>query len=637
MKLLFHTHSVMSFILALTALGMFVHLVRLQEPVKAKKWLVGFFLGILLWQLENVVRYSAPLDYFNSIGYIIETVLIWAPALALTHISHTQFAYHFLITAYERERKIVLWLTIGLWLAEWLFVAWNAFFNNSNLKAMLFSFFCCSLLVNIWINIVALRKYVYLRSVNERASRAHLFYAVINTSYILASFTSLVFDFFSPIRFWSFFLFAWFGILASIVLYIVHEAVPANFQTKITGFTFVLAATVLAVFTLTFFPPVPPDDISARLAQQEGLTKLMIMTAAISVVIILVMPFLLRISLTMPLQRLLTGVQQVNAGNLDTQVSVGLKDEIGLLTQNFNQMTLNLNKAQDELKEYAQTLEKKVEKRTAQLQHSLNELKATQAQLIQSEKMASLGELTAGIAHEIKNPLNFIKNFSEVSAEELDEMEKAAENGQIDDVKMIAADIRQSLQKVMQHSKRADAIVKSMLQHSRAIADEKQLTDINELTDKYLRLGYQEMRVKHKNFNAVLETHFDTRIELLNVVPEQIGRALLNLLNNAFYSVHEKNRMAQKGYQPTVAVSTENREDHMAIIIRDNGTGIPQKALDKIFQPFFTTKPAGEGTGLGLSLSYDIITKAYGGEMKVETKEGEGASFTILLPKTLLS
>ena len=267
------------------------------------------------------------------------------------------------------------------------------------------------------------------------------------------------------------------------------------------------------------------------------------------------------------------------------------------------------------------------------LQTTLSNLKATQKQLIQSEKMASLGELTAGIAHEIQNPLNFVNNFSEVNNELIEEMNNESD---ISEIKTLANDIKQNNEKIAFHGKRADAIVKGMLQHSRASSGKKEPTDINALADEYLRLSYHGMRAKDKNFNATLQTDFDATIGKINIVPQDIGRVLLNLFNNAFYAVNEKrkNREGLETYKPTVLVKTKKINDKIEIKVSDNGIGIPQKIVDKIFQPFFTTKPTGQGTGLGLSLSYDII-KAHGGEIKVETKNGEGSDFIIELPYSL--
>jgi len=272
------------------------------------------------------------------------------------------------------------------------------------------------------------------------------------------------------------------------------------------------------------------------------------------------------------------------------------------------------------------------------LEQTLDQLKETQTQLIQSEKMASLGELTAGIAHEIQNPLNFVNNFSEVSKELLDEMKTELNNGNTEDAKEIADDVIQNLEKINHHGKRADAIVKGMLQHSQSTTGKKEPTDINALCDEYLHLSYHGLRAKDNGFNATLKTDFDTSLEKINIIPQEIGRVILNLINNAFYAVNEKNKLNIPGYEPTVTVSTSHSPSFgdgrgKAIIkVSDNGNGIPQKVLDKIFQPFFTTKPTGQGTGLGLSLSYDIIAKGHGGELKVETKEGEGSTFIIQLP-----
>src|SRR6266498_3795423 len=278
-----------------------------------------------------------------------------------------------------------------------------------------------------------------------------------------------------------------------------------------------------------------------------------------------------------------------------------------------------------------ETLERQVEERTFELSQSLKELKETQIQLIQQEKMASLGELTAGIAHEIQNPLNFVNNFSEVNKELLVEMKDEMSKGNIDDANAIANDVIDNEEKINHHGKRADAIVKGMLQHSRVSTGQKELTDINALADEYLRLSYHGLRAKDKNFNATLQTDFDKSIGKLNIVPQDIGRVLLNLFNNAFYAVKPPNPLKGEHYEPTITVTTKKVDDKIFISVKDNGIGIPQKIIDKIFQPFFTTRPTGQGTGLGLSLSYDII-KAHGGEIKVETKEGEGAEFIIELP-----
>ncbi len=274
---------------------------------------------------------------------------------------------------------------------------------------------------------------------------------------------------------------------------------------------------------------------------------------------------------------------------------------------------------------------KQKQKANKKIEKAYGELKSTQAQLIQSEKMASLGELTAGIAHEIQNPLNFVNNFSDVNKELVDELQSELRAGNVDDAIAISNDIRDNEEKINHHGKRADGIVKGMLQHSRSSTGQKERTDINALADEYLRLSYHGLKAKDKDFNVDYKTNFDKSIDKINIVPQDIGRVLLNLYNNAFYAVNEKKKLNIEGYEPTVSVATKKMGNVVLLTVTDNGNGIPQNIVDKIFQPFFTTKPTGQGTGLGLSLSYDII-KAHGGEIKVETKEGEGSVFTIQLP-----
>lgn len=276
-------------------------------------------------------------------------------------------------------------------------------------------------------------------------------------------------------------------------------------------------------------------------------------------------------------------------------------------------------------------LETQVTERTAELHHSLETLKSTQAQLIQSEKMASLGELTAGIAHEIQNPLNFVNNFSDISNELIDEMVEELEKGYTEEAKVISADIKQNLEKIHHHGKRASDIVKGMLEHSRKSTGEKVETDINALCDEYVRLSYHGLRAKDKSFNATFEIILDSDLPKIKIIPQDIGRVLLNLINNAFWAVNDnKIKLGEGDYRPKVTVTTKSHEKAIEIIVKDNGNGIPKENIGKIFQPFFTTKPTGQGTGLGLSLSYDII-KAHGGTLEVESAEGLFTEFVIKL------
>jgi signal transduction histidine kinase/streptogramin lyase len=292
----------------------------------------------------------------------------------------------------------------------------------------------------------------------------------------------------------------------------------------------------------------------------------------------------------------------------------------------------NYQKKRTIKKEREKAQERELEQ-AKEIEKAYNELKTTQKQLIQSEKMASLGELTAGIAHEIQNPLNFVNNFSEVSNELIDEMNEELDKGAIEEAKAISNDVKQNLEKITYHGKRADSIVKGMLQHSRSSGDKKEPTNINALADEYLRLAYHGLRAKDKSFNADLVTDFDKSIDTIDVIPHDIGRVVLNLLTNAFYAVHKKKQESDSGFKPKVSISTKQHKNNIEIRVSDNGDGIPENLKEKIFEPFFTTKPTGEGTGLGLSLSYDIITKGHGGDLKVDTTKGKGTTFIINLPQ----
>ncbi len=328
--------------------------------------------------------------------------------------------------------------------------------------------------------------------------------------------------------------------------------------------------------------------------------------------------------------------------SLPTSVSIFLALDFAFTNKSLEEKLLEVNQLSEKnmiqerekqqiLSSQNEMLEKQVNERTTELKQSLTDLRSTQSQLIQSEKMASLGELTAGIAHEIQNPLNFVNNFSEVNAELFDEMEREIDSGNLTDVKAIARDIKENERKITLHGKRADAIVKSMMQHSRTSTGHREPVDINALADEYLRLCYHGLRVKDGFVNVNMQTNFDPTIGKVNLIALDIGRVLLNLYNNAFYSVSEKKKQYPESYEPTVSVFTKRTGAGVELKVKDNGNGIPRKVLDKIFQPFFTTKPAGQGTGLGLSLSYDII-KTHGGELKVESKEGDGAEFVVLIP-----
>ncbi len=268
-----------------------------------------------------------------------------------------------------------------------------------------------------------------------------------------------------------------------------------------------------------------------------------------------------------------------------------------------------------------------------QLNKTISDLKTAQNKLVTQEKLASLGALTAGIAHEIKNPLNFVNNFSEISNELLEDLNKELADNNMEEVKDILEDLKQNLEKINQHGKRADSIVKNMLLHSRGTAGEKILSDVNELLEQYVNLAYHGIRAQNKEFNITIEKDYDETLEKINVVPQDISRVFLNIINNACYAADEKRKIMKDGFSPVLKVSTKNLRDKVEIRIRDNGNGIPDGIKNKLFNPFFTTKPAGEGTGLGLSLSYDIITKVHNGEIKFESEEGKYTEFIITIPK----
>ncbi len=373
------------------------------------------------------------------------------------------------------------------------------------------------------------------------------------------------------------------------------------------------------------------------LQNQRKIRETSLIVSGLVLLIGIILGFWLAKTVSVPVLVLRNAAAKVGKGDLTQRIEKPGKDEIGELGRAFNRMLEDLSLTRRELDESNISLSNA----NNSLNSTLSELKSAQAQLIQSEKLASLGELTAGIAHEIQNPLNFVNNFSEVNSELIEELKAERQKQQADrDEKLeeqILNDIKANEEKIIHHGKRADAIVKGMLLHSRSSSGQKELTDINALADEYLRLSYHGLRAKDKSFNATIKTDFDNSIGKINIIPQDIGRVLLNLFNNAFYAVNEGISSKSNSYKPTVSVTTKKFENHVIITVSDNGNGIPQKILDKIFQPFFTTKPTGEGTGLGLSLSYDII-KAHGGEIKVEnlfegnTVQPEGAEFIILLP-----
>lgn len=423
--------------------------------------------------------------------------------------------------------------------------------------------------------------------------------------------------------------------LALLVVIIVQRLVLKN--------NFPAMTLLFAVLAFITFALVPALIWGGIVVLRKGYQPAKYYVMAWTFLLVNVVIFILKDFNLLPYTFFTVKAMQIGSAGEALLLSLALADRINRLKKEKEEAQLQTMRSMEENEKLITgqnlLLEKKVEERTQelrqanqQLRNAIQNLEETQTQLTQREKMASLGELTAGIAHEIQNPLNFINNFSEVNADLVDELVQEMDAGQAEKAKAIAKDIKENEQKITHHGKRAEAIVKGMLQHARTSSGEKELTDINALADEYFRLSYHGFRAKNKGFNAVLETRFDSSLEKIEVVPQDLGRVFLNLFNNAFYAVAEKKTQLNGTFTPTVEIETQKEGDELQIRIRDNGFGISDKIRDKIFQPFFTTKPAGKGTGLGLSLSYDIITKGHGGDIRLETKQGEGSVFVIQLP-----
>lgn len=422
-------------------------------------------------------------------------------------------------------------------------------------------------------------------------------------------------------------------LIGLLVMYLVIMGMVA------AGF-FLLSSMALAFLTLAlvlfFFA-------TAYAVLRKGYKPARFFLIAWSLLLLSVVVFVLKEYTILPYTTFTANSVQIGSAVEALLLSMALANRINVYKQEKQAAQFETLRSLEEnrklITEQNQVLEKKVEERTVELKRANKELltalmnlKETQTQLIQREKMASLGELIAGIAHEIQNPLNFVNNFSETNTELLAELKSEALAGHTEEVVSLADEAINNEQRINHHGKRADSIVKSMLQHAGSGAGKKEPANINALTDEYLRMSYHGLRAKDNTFNVKLETDYDQSIGEIPVASQELGRVLLNLYNNAFYTVNEKKKGLNGYFEPTVSVSTKKTGKGIEIVIRDNGTGIPPKVLDKIYQPFFTTKPTGIGTGLGLSLSYDIITKGHNGELNVQTKEGEGTEFKIILP-----
>jgi signal transduction histidine kinase len=376
-------------------------------------------------------------------------------------------------------------------------------------------------------------------------------------------------------------------------------------------------------------------DASAR--EAERVVNLSIMGGLAALALALGLTALVVRSITVPLKRLEGSMAAITRGELDVQIPRASAHEIGAMTKTLGMLRDSLIE-RDHLERERRRADAEIRSARDAAEAALRELKAAQANLIQAEKMASLGQLTAGIAHEIKNPLNFVNNFSAVSAELICELQDALRGADLDgklrtEIGEITDTLRGNLEKIVQHGKRADGIVKNMLLHSRHGSGEHRRVDINALVEESLNLAYHGARAEKQGFNVTLERSLDPAAGEAVVFPQEITRVLLNLISNGFYAAIKRKAEAGAGYEPTVVAATRNLGERIEIRIRDNGTGISPEVKEKMFDPFFTTKPAGEGTGLGLSLSYDIIVKQHGGSIEVETQPGAFTEFRIILPR----
>ena len=645
---LLSSFSLMSLIIILTA-GLFtVVLIRLPEKADYKRWLIIYFMGLLLWHLMGFLSGGLHSE-IRELTYRY-TNTIFNAGFSLSGVAFIQIAYLFPEIAFKQERKVVFYTTAGICLSFIGLIVWFHFIQNQQgLSSKTYGSFVNPLaglfgmLTAFWAVIVYIRKSLYFKGrkpsyvlPSKLLAGCTVFMLIISGLFIYPGAQNL----------WVILTYTygmWILVQAKVLIFIIYSAFPIRFLPKMVGFVFASVMVILSVAVMILVPFTTnaenPVNLAQRVFDQQTLLRLMLIILGSAIFILLIFPLILRVSLIIPLKRLLLGIQQADKGDLKVNVPYVMLDEIGIVTRNFNGMVQSLKQSKDELTKYANTLESQVYQRTSDLHKSLIDLQASQNQLIQSEKMASLGELTAGIAHEIQNPLNFVNNFSEVTNELIVELKEEIENGNYEEVKALAKNIEENQLRINYHGKRADAIVKGMLQHSRTNSGQKSPVDVNALVDEFLRLAYHGFRAKDKAFNATLKSDYDKAIELINVIPQDLGRVILNLINNALYAVNEKRKQTKGEYEPIVTVTTRKTNfketlgniTKLEIVVKDNGIGIPQQILEKIYQPFFTTKPAGQGTGLGLSLSYDII-KAHGGELKVETLENEGSEFLISLP-----
>ncbi|WAC13397.1 sensor histidine kinase [Dyadobacter pollutisoli] len=629
-------------------LGLTVLIYLLSLPAKnlEAKLFAGYLLATCLFYTMQTLNNLVVSLSFKGLMYGLSNII-----LGIALLFYVGFAYQCGGNPYKRESLLVI-LIVSLML--------GGAFCLSDLDAIYITY--PHIAGTLWVVLIYGRKASRAESKSDWPTPSK---KVLRGFQKLAFLTFLIWvsvAFLPPVIHWGLtpFMLSYFVIPPLILFQITYAGIVflnytphrTSFQAKVVGLVLCPLLIILALTPIVLRQLVVDlpnfDLVNYRLS-----AAFLILIPLTTLAVVVGLQRFLRSNLLSPLHQILEGVRQVDAGNLMVQVPVEVRDEIGDLAQNFNQMTRSLRQSKEELTQYAENLETKVVERTQELKQSLDNLKATQSQLIQKEKMASLGELTAGIAHEIQNPLNFVNNFAEVSAELAEELQESAKSQNMEAVIDLSSYLRDNMGYIAENGQRASAIVRSMLEHSRSSSDERRPTDLNALADEYLRLAYNGMRrsegrtpgdpARDPDFQVQLITDFENTLPPVEVAPQEIGRVLLNLCNNAFYAVREKQYkqvavagVADEGtYQPTVWISTRRVQGQVELSVKDNGNGIPEEIISKIFQPFFTTKPTGEGTGLGLSLSYDIVTKGHGGEIKVESREGEGTVFTMSLPQQL--
>ena len=646
---LLSSFSLMALVMMMTAALFVVGLWRAKGTSDYKHWLIFSLLSLLFWHGMGFLSGGLHPD-FRELTYRYSNTLFNIGVIA-SGISFSQVTYLFPVRAFDQERKWALYIFSGIGIVYMGSVIWFHFIQDqTGLSSATYGPFVNTLaglffIINqLWSLLVLLRKSAYCRR-HKVASEAPVLLLAMSSFGLLVIAFLMIYP--GGSHTWVMLTYSvgfWLLMEINMVIYTLYSTFPIRFRDKLVGFTFASVMCILSLIIMVVVPfttnSIAPANIAQRLADQPILVRLLWVALGSATFVLILFPTILKVSFMQPLQRLMLGIQQANQGDLSVQVVPDMLDEIGVVTQHFNRMAQSLKQSKDELMQHAETLEQRVDERTDQLNQSLSALRATQAQLIHQEKLASLGELTAGIAHEIQNPLNFVANFSEVSLELINELKSEVSAGNTSDVLAIANDLSQNIHKITQHSERASGIVKGMLEHSRSYNGQKQSTDLNRLVDEQLQLVYQRIRAKDTAFSCDRLLNLDATVGVIDIAPQEMSRVLLNLFTNAFYAMQEKHSLVAAAYSeateptytPTLTVNTRRLDTAIEIRIHDNGTGIQNTVKGKIFQPFFTTKPTGKGVGLGLSLSYDIITKGHGGSLSVTSEADLFTEFIIILP-----